>query len=132
MLLACERAAEYFSLSRADEQEKSKEEPKARILIKSGGVEHRLPTDEVLYIESDGEYLKYHTRQTRYMVLGSLRRQVLALGPDFVQVHRSYAVNRQHVHSKTRQTVELEGKRIIPIGKNYRQAFQFVSKDVVF
>ena len=111
------------------------EEDKAsqpHVLIRSGGMDHRLPTADLLYIESDGEYLKYHTPHTRYMALGSLRRQALALGEDFVQVHRSYAVNRAHVRSKTRLRIELVGNRMIPIGKTYRNAFQFASNDVIF
>lgn len=101
------------------------------ILIKSGGNEHKLVTTDILYIESDGEYVKYYSRKGKFMALGSLRKLAKVLGEDFVQVHRSYVVNRSFVVAKTRQHIELSGQRMIPIGKTYKNAFQFVSSAVV-
>ncbi|GEM_PF-5214731 len=102
------------------------------ILIKSGGNEHKLATTDILYIESDGEYVKYYTRKGKFMALGSLRKLAKLLGGDFVQIHRSYVVNRSFVVAKTKQHIELTGQRMIPIGKTYKNAFQFVSSAVVF
>lgn len=101
------------------------------ILVKSGAEQHQLLTSDIVYIESDGEYLKYHTEKGRFMALGSLRRLANSLNSDFVQVHRSYVVNRAYVIAKTRQQLELVGNRIIPIGKTYKNAFQFVSSAVI-
>lgn len=102
------------------------------ILVKSGGQQHQIAAADIIYIESDGEYLKYHTQNGRYMALGSLRRLARNLSNDFVQVHRSYVVNRNFVLAKKKQRLELTGNRIIPIGKTYRNAFQFVSSAVIF
>lgn len=120
----------------AHEQEKkvkSQEQEQAgpAILIKSGGNEHKLATTDILYIESDGEYVKYYTQKGKFMALGSLRKLAKLLGGDFVQIHRSYVVNRSFVVAKTKQHIELTGQRMIPIGKTYKNAFQFVSSAVV-
>lgn len=109
-----------------------KERAGPTILIKCGSNEQKLSTADILYIESDGEYVQYYTRKGKYMALGSLRKLAKLLGGDFVQVHRSYVVNRLFVVAKTRQHIELIGQRMIPIGKTYKNAFQFVSSSVVF
>ncbi|GAB5528052.1 MAG: LytTR family DNA-binding domain-containing protein [Roseivirga sp.] len=131
--LALQRVLEHF----VHEQQRQsgvqeKEQTGPTILIKSGGHEHKLATADILYIESDGEYVKYYTRKGKFMALGSLRKLAKLLGGDFVQIHRSYVVNRSFVVAKTRQHIELTGQRMIPIGKTYKNAFQFVSSAVVF
>ncbi|MCE7996602.1 MAG: response regulator transcription factor [Roseivirga sp.] len=131
--LAMQRVIGHFIYDQdrqAQVQEKKQSGP--TILIKSGGNEHKLVTADILYIESDGEYVKYYTPKGKFMALGSLRKLAKLLGEDFVQVHRSYVVNRSFVVAKTRQHIELTGKRMIPIGKTYKNAFQFVSSAVVF
>lgn len=131
--LALQRVLEHFVYEQhrqSDALEQQQSGP--AILIKSGGHEHKLATADILYIESDGEYVKYYTRKGKFMALGSLRKLAKLLGGDFVQVHRSYVVNRAFVVAKTRQHIKLTGQRMIPIGKTYKNAFQFVSSAVVF
>lgn len=129
--LAIARVRERFVHLQAQGEDRPQKVPeKASILIRSGGEQHQLATADILYIESDGEYVKYYTGKTKYMVLGSLKKLARQLGHDFVQVHRSYVVNRACVVAKTRQHIELTGQRMIPIGKTFKNAFQFFSADV--
>lgn len=131
--LALQRVLEHFVYEQERQvQTQQKEQSGPTILIKSGGHEQKLVTSDILYIESDGEYVKYYTRKGKFMALGSLRKLAKLLGGDFVQIHRSYVVNRSFVVAKTRQHIELTGQRMIPIGKTYKNAFQFVSSAVVF
>ena len=128
--LALRRINEHFLLeSQAETSASVSSGP--TILVKSGGQQHQVAAADIMYIESDGEYLKYHTQKGRYMALGSLRRLARNLSNDFVQVHRSYVVNRNFVLAKNKQRLELTGNRIIPIGKTYRNAFQFISNAVI-
>jgi len=130
--LTLDRLVEHFVFQQERKtREMAKKEEGPGVLIKSGGIKQRLATKEILYIESDGEYVKYHTGKGKFMALGSLKKLVEVLGNDFVQVHRSYVVNRAFVISKSRQNIELVGKRMIPIGKTYKNAFQFVSSAIV-
>lgn len=131
--LAIQRVIEHLVHQQEQQgQVLAKEQAGPTILIKSGANEHKLVTADILYIESDGEYVQYYTRKGKFMSLGSLRKLAKLLGGDFVQVHRSYVVNRSFVVAKTRQHIELMGQRMIPIGKTYKNAFQFVSSAVVF
>lgn len=130
--LTLDRLVEHFVYQQERKtQELTKKEAGPDILVKSGGTKYRLATKDIIYIESDGEYVKYHTGKDRFMALGSLKKLVEVLGDDFVQVHRSYVVNRAFVIAKNRQNMELLGKRMIPIGKTYKNAFQFTSSSVV-
>ncbi len=128
--LTLRRIAEHFLLKN-QKANPSVNQAGPTILVKSGGQQHQLASADIMYIESDGEYLKYHTKAGRYMALGSLRRLARNLSNDFVQVHRSYVVNRNYVLSKRKQQLEITGQRMIPIGKTYRNAFQFISSAVI-
>ena len=128
--LAVRRINEHFLLHNQAENTRTQEQGPT-ILVKSGGHQHQVRAADIIYIESDGEYLKYHTQKGKYMALGSLRRLARSLNTDFVQVHRSYVVNRNYVLAKKQHKLELTGNRIIPIGKTYRNAFQFISSAVL-
>ena len=132
LLLSLQRFADRFLERQQLTRLQQTDVPKSStILVKSGGKEVGLHHDEIFYIEADGEYVKYHTAKGRYMMLGSLRRLGQTLGENFIQVHRSYVVNRSFVLSKTRKNLELVGKRIIPIGRTYKDSFQFRSTAVL-
>lgn len=129
--LAVRRISEHFLFQNQSQPEQT-DQGSSMLLVKTGGQQHQLKSADIIYIESDGEYLKYHTQTGRYMALGSLRRLARNLSNDFVQVHRSYVVNRNYVLAKKKQQLELTGQRVIPIGKTYRNAFQFISSAVIF
>ena len=131
--LALKRILQHFVYQQEiKSQELSKKQAGPVVRIRSGGNEHQIPVTDILYVESDGEYVKYHTRKGRFMALGSLKKLAEVLGDEFVQIHRSYVINRAFVTSKSRQHIELTGQRMIPIGKTYKNAFRFTSPSVVF
>ena len=79
--------------------------------------------DDVLYIESDKDYVKVFTgkgfiitRQTIASVEAMLSES------QFIRVHRSYIVSLNKLKSYTAETVEI-GNKEIPIGKLYRNNF---------
>ena len=79
--------------------------------------------DDLLYIESDKDYVKVFTgkgfiitRQTIASVEAMLSES------QFIRVHRSYIVSLNKLKSYTAETVEI-GNKEIPIGKLYRNNF---------
>jgi len=79
--------------------------------------------DDILYIESDKDYVKVFTdkgfiitRQTIASVEAMLSES------QFIRIHRSYIVSLNKLKSFTAETVEIVNKEL-PIGKLYRNNF---------
>lgn len=107
-------AVEKFPLEL--QQDKGQNE---HIVIKSGYDLHRVPLDEILYIESYSEYVHYHLENgNRVTAHQSLSKLAETLPDSFLRVHRSYIVNGSKVSS-------LKGRELlihqvsIPVSDSY-------------
>jgi len=89
------------------------------IVIKSGYDFHRVSPEEILYIESDSEYVHYHLEKgSRITANQSLSKLSSSLPEAFLQVHRSYIVNGQKATGLKGRDL-LIGGRAIPISDRY-------------
>lgn len=89
------------------------------ITIKSGYDLHKLKHNSILFIESDNEYLVFHTSERKIMSHGTLKSLEESLPQSiFIRVHRSYIVNKEKV-------LTLKGKNLlisntkIPVSDSY-------------
>ncbi len=91
------------------------------IFIKADGKLTRLNYQEILYIESLGDYVKYITPSRNYVTLSTLKavEEKMCSTTKFMKVHRSYIVNIQKIKDIQDNTLLIEGK-IIPISKSHR------------
>lgn len=82
--------------------------------------------DEIIFIESVGEYVRLHlTSGRRIMSLLRLKNMETALPSDrFMRVHRSYIVNLSHVTGYARGRIYLDSGDYVPISVNYRDSFR--------
>ncbi|MFY0712932.1 response regulator transcription factor [Seonamhaeicola sp. NFXS20] len=89
------------------------------ITVKSGYDLHKLKYDDILYVESDNEYVVFFTSEKKIMshqTLKSLEKKLPA--SLFLRVHRSYIVNKQKVSAlKGRDLLISEVK--IPVSDSY-------------
>lgn len=81
---------------------------------------------EIIFIESEGEYVRIHLADgSKITTLYRIKNMEAALPHEqFMRIHRSYIVNLQCVKSYVRGRVYLDEKRYLPIGENYKEAFQ--------
>jgi two-component system response regulator LytT len=90
------------------------------ILIKDGNIFYRVKIDDILFLESDHIYLNVITTTRKYLVRNTLDDFIEELGNgSFHRVHRSYAVNLNHLDSINSVTLNI-GEREIPVQKNYK------------
>jgi len=84
--------------------------------------------DDVLYIESFGEYIKVITQDKNYMVRGSLAEFEKKLpAENFIRIHKSYIVNIQKITGFS--TIQVILKTIqLPIGRIYRENLMKILK----
>jgi len=104
------KAADLFS-------EKKNVPKKEDIFIKSDGKLTRLNYEDILYIESVGDYVKYCTPEKKYITHSTLKAVEEKMDKvHFMKVHRSYIVNLRKIRNIQDNTLSI-GDSIIPISK---------------
>lgn len=101
----------------------SEEIPNQTVFIKSGSEFHQLPIQNIKYIESDGNYVTFHT--TKRSILARYKiSEVKEIMPQqfFARIHRSYIVAIKHIETVKKHCVVIDGNEI-PISSNYREGF---------
>lgn len=93
------------------------------ILVKEDGFDYYLDMNDIIYIESAGNYIKIFTKSRRksYFVYGSLSGfKNELIGDNFVQIHRSFIVNKECIKEKFMSKVVLVNDDTVPIGRKYQ------------
>jgi DNA-binding LytR/AlgR family response regulator len=93
------------------------------IFIKSGSDFHQLFIQNIKYIESDGNYVTFHTDKGPVLARYKLSEVLELLPKDyFIRIHRSYIVALKHIETVKKHCVVIDAKEI-PISSNYREGF---------
>ena len=97
--------------------EKKPQVKKEDIFIRSDGMLTRLNFEDILYIESVGDYVKFCTSDKKYLSHGTLKSVEEKIdSPQFMKVHRSFIVNLRKIRNIQDYTL-LIGDSLIPISK---------------
>ena len=76
--------------------------------------------DDILYIESQREYVKVVTSKNQYTSkIGTNEIEALLPSGAFLRIHRSYIVSIDKIGSFTNEMVEINGIEI-PVGREYK------------
>lgn len=79
--------------------------------------------DDLLYIESDKDYVKLFTEKGFIITRQTITSvEAMLSESQFLRIHRSYIVSLGKIKSFTHETVEI-GNKELPIGKLYRNSF---------
>jgi DNA-binding LytR/AlgR family response regulator len=79
---------------------------------------------EILYIESQREYVKIVTEKTEHLSKISTNEiEGLLPANRFKRIHRSFIVAMNKIESYTAETIEIKGVSI-PVGREYRQVLE--------
>lgn len=90
------------------------------IYLKSGPKLHKLSYDDILFVEKDGNYLNFHTKDKKILSRQSMKN-IFQILPEtgFARVHRSYVINLNHIETiESHQVSILQHK--IPVSGQYR------------
>ena len=88
----------------------------------SGGEHQAIPYKEILYFESDRNYIKTHCLSPLLNpkdFRGTMAKFALALPAAFVQIHRSLVVNVAHIISIKDHKICMRNGAVLPMGKLY-------------
>lgn len=119
-LKAINKASMDTSKAVSASQNKVDDEGAVRIFLRSNNKHIQVVVEDILYVESSGNYIKIVLKEETISIRGTLS-SVMDIVPAerFVQVHRSFMVAQKHIRS-------IEGNRIlmdqhtVPIGKSFK------------
>jgi len=90
------------------------------LFIKSEDKLVKLKKDDILFLESMRDYVKFVTPAKSYITYSTLKNmEEKLIGPIFLKVHRSYIVNINKIDDIRGNTIYLLGNQI-PIGKGHK------------
>jgi two-component system, LytTR family, response regulator len=85
---------------RHDRTPSSRQGPARRLVVKSNGQVHLLPTHDIDWCEAVGNYVRFHVGLQTYFSRGTLTRVEARLdSTQFVRVHRSAVVNIERIQA---------------------------------
>ena len=92
------------------------------ITVKSGYDLHKLKYNDILYVESDSEYVNFYTADKKIMSYQTLKSLEKTLPTStFMRVHRSYIVNKQKVSALKGRDLLIANVKI-PVSDSYFEA----------
>ncbi|OJY91964.1 MAG: hypothetical protein BGP14_23935 [Sphingobacteriales bacterium 44-15] len=106
-------------VSKKSEQENGNAE-QDHLFIKSDGKLIRLHNDDILFIESMGDYVKFITPSKKYITHNTIKNLETKVNPQvFMKVHRSYIVNFTKINDIQENVLFINGN-MIPISKTHK------------
>ena len=100
------------------EHEKNVKTGSELLEIRSNRRVHRLRIDKILYLEGLGNYVIYNlSDKSKITAYGTIKDALLQLPSNFVRVHRSYIVNKDHIKSYDSNTIDVQNQTV-PRGKS--------------
>ncbi len=108
-----------FNVSNQNQQEANKS--RAFIYVKVKRKMMKIQLDEILYVESLGDYVKIICQSQKVVAQQKISLMEDKLpGDQFLRIHRSFIVSLQHLKTFSTTTVEI-AEREIPIGRSYKE-----------
>jgi DNA-binding LytR/AlgR family response regulator len=122
-LKACNKANELLKLQNGVASEQSRS-----VFIKSGYEKVNLRIDDILYVESVGNYVQFVTRDKNIVSRLTMNEaQELLPAAEFVRIHRSFIVSCNNIARADKRSVWI-GNVELPIGQAYSKEVEKIIK----
>lgn len=113
-LKACNKALEQFQL-----RNKNNDASSSSVFIKSGYEQLRVELNDILYAESNGNYIDFVLADKKITSrLTMSEAEALLPASLFVRIHRSYVVAKKYITRIEKNNVWVN-KTALPVGANY-------------
>ncbi|MBS1664931.1 MAG: response regulator transcription factor [Bacteroidetes bacterium] len=99
--------------------------------VKTGSELHKIQLAEILYFESQKEYVKIVTQKREILTYRRLKDIEAQLNPPFTRVHNSFIVNIKQL-SKIHASSIYIGQKQIPIGDKFRDELMAIIQKRTF
>jgi two-component system LytT family response regulator len=124
-LKACNKAHEQYLFRNQNDVPA----PKANsIFIKCGYEQIRVDLNDILYAESNGNYMQFVLADRKITSrLTISEAETLLPSPDFIRIHRSYIVAKKHIQKIDKRSAWIQ-QRELPIGAVYYASVEKIIK----
>ena len=96
---------------------------KESIVIKSDKKLHQVKIEDILYLESIGDYIKVHINNSYLITYKTLKGMIEELPKsNFKQVHKSFIINKKKLDYIEGNTVIINSNKI-PLGQKFKKDF---------
>ena len=89
------------------------------IQIKSGHALHCVHTEDLFFVEGNGNYLNFHLKGKKILSLMKMDEALQLLPNHFRRIHKSFIINLNHITIKSSNQVTVAGQKL-PISKTYK------------
>jgi two-component system, LytTR family, response regulator len=101
--------------------EKKNESKNGHILLRANKKDYRIEFENILYLEAQGDYVKFVTTERYLMVHGTMKEFMDHLPENlFERIHKSYIIKLSKVEYLEGNTVKI-GEYKLPVSLNYRE-----------
>lgn len=118
-LKAAQKAKDYISMKNAGHLSA---EP-SWLFVRSDKRIEKIEPDEILYIESTGNYINIHVKDKSiiaYLTLKGIESELPPAG--FIKIHQSFIVNFSRIEAIEGNQVKVNNK-MLPLGRSYKDMF---------
>jgi len=116
-LKAINKAKDRIEVSKNPSEENSRE----TIFLNVDKTLHKIILNDILFIESDRNYITVVTETQKLSYIDSLKNWIVKLPKNqFIQVHKSFIINSKFVDKISGNTLFVKSNKI-PIGRTYKQ-----------
>lgn len=91
----------------------------SRIAVQDGRQVVYIAANDLLYLESDGNYVRFHQEDRVILERNTLVRAMERLPAQFIRCHKSYIINRDLIDQQSSSEVVIRGRNI-PIGRKFK------------
>lgn len=91
------------------------------IELKLDGIMKHIKTEEILYIEAVGNYIKIHFKHEKAILVTQTMKYISSLLPSssFTRIHKSFIVQRSEIVEIKKTVLTLSNSISLPIGRKY-------------
>lgn len=94
------------------------------ILLKVDKKLVRTKVEDILYVQSDWNYVHVCTSEKKHMILSTMKGIESELASyNFIRIHKSYLINLDHFKSIEGNLIELSDGTKLHVSRNYKQRF---------
>jgi len=118
-LKAVQKALEFKTLR--EKKPTDIREDAGHFFVKCDGRIEKVICDELIYVEAMSNYIILHTRNGQLITYLTIKKILESLpAENFIQVHKSFVVNTDHINSIEGNTLHM-GTNRITMGSNFSQ-----------
>lgn len=91
------------------------------IELKHDGVQRKIHTEDIIYIEAVGNYIKIHLKNEKPLLVTQTMKYISSLLPIplFTRIHKSYIVKRTEIKETKKTELTLSNSIVLPVGRRY-------------